>query len=200
LRKAIISFVMSARLFVRPSSRMEQLGSHDTSFDEVFIFELLFPRKSADEVQVSLKSVKNNGYFICRRFLIYDNISLNSEMFQIKVVEKIKTHILYSLTFFWKTCAIWDHVEIHGTAREAADDNIAMRVACWISKATRNKALPTHSRTHAYALNNAPTYKPARIHKHKYVLLCFPTASLISRTRLDVRLYVHCPYFVCNGH
>jgi len=32
-------------------------------------------------------------------------------MFQIKVVEKIKTHILCSVTFFQKSCFLWDNVE-----------------------------------------------------------------------------------------
>jgi len=30
------------------------------------------------------------------------------EMFQTKVVEKIKTHILCSVTFFRKSCRLWD--------------------------------------------------------------------------------------------
>jgi len=44
-------------------------------------------------------------------------------MFHTKVVEKIKTHILYSLNFFRKTCRRWDNVEKHCTARHATDDN-----------------------------------------------------------------------------
>ena len=35
---------------------------------------------------------------------------LEWEMFQTKVVEKIKTHILYSLTFSRKSCRLWDNV------------------------------------------------------------------------------------------
>jgi hypothetical protein len=34
--------------------------------------------KSVEQMQVSLKSDKYNGYFIWTRFHIYDNISLNS--------------------------------------------------------------------------------------------------------------------------
>ena len=40
---------------------MEQLGSHWTDFNE--IQGLSFLLKSAEEIQVSLKSDKNNGYF-----------------------------------------------------------------------------------------------------------------------------------------
>ena len=37
--------------------------------------------------------------------------SLEWEMFQTKAVEKIKTHILSSVTFFRKSCRLWDNVE-----------------------------------------------------------------------------------------
>jgi hypothetical protein len=59
-------------------------------------------------------------------------------MFQIKVVEKFKTHILCSITFPPKSCRLWDNVEKYGTARQATHDNIIrrMRFACWITKAT----------------------------------------------------------------
>jgi hypothetical protein len=50
---------------------------------------------------------------------------LEWEMFQIKVVEKIKTHILCSVTIVRKSCCLWDNVEKYGGAREAADDNMA---------------------------------------------------------------------------
>ena len=51
-------------------------------------------------------------------------------MFQTKVVEKIKTRILCSITFFRKSC--------RGRDRQATDDNIIrrMRFACWITATT----------------------------------------------------------------
>jgi hypothetical protein len=42
---------------------------------------------------------------------------LEWEMFQITVVEKIKIYFLYSVTFFKKSCRLWDNVEIYGEAR-----------------------------------------------------------------------------------
>ena len=50
----------------------------------------------------------------------------------------MKTHILCSITFFRKSCRLWDNVEKYGRARQATDDNITrrMRFACWIAKAT----------------------------------------------------------------
>jgi len=51
-------------------------------------------------------------------------------MFQTKVVEKIKTHvlcsILCSITFlFRKSCSFWDNVENYGRAGQTTDDNLA---------------------------------------------------------------------------
>ena len=41
-----------------------------------------------------------------------------------KVVQKLKTHILFSVTFFpLKSCHLWDNVEKCGTARQATDSN-----------------------------------------------------------------------------
>ena len=49
---------------------------------------------------------------------------LDWEMFQTKVVEKIKTHILCLVTFFLKSCRLWDNVEKYCRAGKATDDNI----------------------------------------------------------------------------
>jgi hypothetical protein len=64
--------------------------------------------------------------------------SLEWEMFQIKVVEKIKTDLLCSITFSRKSCRLWYNVGKYGTARQATDDNIIrrMRFVCWLPKAT----------------------------------------------------------------
>jgi len=39
------------------------------------------------------------------------------EMFQTRVVEKTKIHILWSVTFSRKLCRVWRDVEEYGTAR-----------------------------------------------------------------------------------
>jgi len=46
---------------VRPSVRMEQLGSHWTDFLTIWYLGIF--RKSVEKIQVSLKSDKNSGYF-----------------------------------------------------------------------------------------------------------------------------------------
>jgi hypothetical protein len=47
---------------------------------------------------------------------------LEWEMFQTKIAEKINTHILHSITFFLKSCRLWDNVEKYGGAGEDADN------------------------------------------------------------------------------
>ena len=67
---------------------------------------------------------------------------LEREMFQIKLVKKIETHILWSIPLFRKSCRLWDNVDKYCRSRLATDDNKIrrMRIACWIPKATN-----THS-------------------------------------------------------
>ena len=58
-------------------------------------------------------------------------------MFHIKTVDKIKTHILCSITFFPENRAVHNNVEKRGKGRQGADDIIwSMLFACWITKAT----------------------------------------------------------------
>jgi len=62
-------------------------------------------------------------------------------MFQTKVVEKIKTHILYSITFFFfKLRPLWDNFEKYITARERQVTIWRMCIACWIHKATNTNS------------------------------------------------------------
>ena len=94
-------------------------------------FENLF------KIQVLLNSDTKNWYFTWRRLYIYDNIRANySQMIYVsdKFVEKIKTHILYSASFFQNSCHLWDNVEKYGGPRQATNQNITRRMhfACWI--------------------------------------------------------------------
>ena len=58
-------------------------------------------------------------------------------MFQTKVVDKIKTHMLCSVTFFCENRAVyeimWGNIVQRG---QVADGNMDMRFACWINNAT----------------------------------------------------------------
>ena len=55
-----------------------------------------------------------------------------------KFVEKIKTHILRSVTFFRKSSNLWDKVGRYGRDGQATNGNLIrrMRTACWIPKVT----------------------------------------------------------------
>jgi hypothetical protein len=56
--------------------------------------------------------------------------------FQIKYVQKIKTHIFCSTTFFFqKSCHLWDNVEKHREVRPQMTI-WHMHIACWIPKVT----------------------------------------------------------------
>jgi len=63
---------------------------------------------------------------------------LGWEMLQKNFVEKIKTHILCSMTFSWKSFRLWDNVENFCRAGQDTYDNIIgrMRISRWVPKAT----------------------------------------------------------------
>jgi len=107
---------MSVRLPVSPSVQMEQLGSHWTDFHQTGYLSIF--GRSVEKIQDSLKSDKSNGYFTRRpiNFLSYlAQFFLESEIFQTKFVEKIKTHFMFS-NFFPKPFRLWDNAEIYKRA------------------------------------------------------------------------------------
>ena len=122
-RKATISLVIS----VRPFDRMKQLGSQWTDFDEIWCLTVF--RKSVEKTEVSLKPDKNKCVLYMITYVhLWQYLAvffIEWEMFQVKVVEKIKTHILYSVTFSLKSCRLWDNVEKCGREGDATDDNTA---------------------------------------------------------------------------
>ena len=122
LRKETISFVIS----VRPSVRMEQLGSHWTDFHEIWHLDIF--RKSVEEIQVSLQSDNNVRYCTWRpTYIFYHTFQLFLEwkIFQTTVVDKLETHILRSVTFFRNSYRFWDNVEKYFRAGQATDENMA---------------------------------------------------------------------------
>jgi hypothetical protein len=88
-------------------------------------------------------------------------------MFRTNVVEKIKTHILCSITFFLKLCLSWHNIEKLSTAEKVTDDNMA----------------------HAHCMLDTQIYKHALGICNIY---CFPTTIIIERKRLNLTSYVHC--------
>jgi hypothetical protein len=95
-----------------------------------------FFEKSAEKSQVSLKLDKNIGYsYIKTSIHLWQYLAqffLEWEMFQTKVVQKIKTHILSSITFFFrKSCRLWDNLEKYVVEPDRRD-NLA-RARCMLS-------------------------------------------------------------------
>ena len=98
-------------------------------------------------------------------------------MFQIKVLEKIKTHILYAVTFY-ENRAVFEVMSKNMVEPERTHKIWRLRVACWIIKLTRAQAharacAPTHTQTHARTRMPLPTraLERARTLTQKYVIL-----------------------------
>ena len=92
---------------------------------------------------------------------------LERKIFQTAVLEKIKTHILCSITFFIffrKSCRLWDNVEKYCRAEQATDYNTA----------------------HAHSILDIWGYKHKLRISNTY---CFSTATMVARMRLNVTLY-----------
>jgi hypothetical protein len=65
---------------------------------------------------------------------------LDWEIFRLKHVQKIKTHMLCVIFFFFqKSCRLWDNVKKYGTGTKATDDDTVRRLR-WLTNATQ-----THS-------------------------------------------------------
>ena len=123
---------------------MKQLGPQLTGFQEIWYLSIC--RESVEKIQVSSKSGKNDGYFTWRPtynfFKSYlAQFSLKWEVFQTKVVETIKTHILCSVTFFFDNRAVyeimWKNILESGRAQMTI---WRLRIACWIPKATNTNS------------------------------------------------------------
>ena len=135
-RKSTIGVIMSARLSICPhgTPRLPLDG-----FSWNFIFGIL--RRSVEKIQDPLKSDKNKGHVTWRPICSYDIVSIIlkiKKIFRTDFVDKIEMHIWCSITYFFKSCHLWNYVETCLRIGQAIDDNIAgrMRFACWITNAT----------------------------------------------------------------
>jgi hypothetical protein len=88
-------------------------------------------------------------------------------MFQIKVVDEVKTHFVLNNIFFLENPAVYEKMWKNIVERGRPQMTIwRMRIACWTTKATRSLIL--------------------------CVTYCFTTATMVARTRPNVTLYVYC--------
>jgi hypothetical protein len=97
--------------------------------------------------------------------------------FRQNFADKIKTRALCSVNYFRTSSRLWDNVINCGRARQTAVDSIMLRLrfACRITKAI----IQTHTHTHTPTHRSCNTY-------------CISTATVVTLTRLTVKLYVHC--------
>jgi hypothetical protein len=128
---------------------------------DIWVF---FEKKTVQNVQVSLKSVKNNGYFTRRPkdFLIISR-SVRLRMRNVsgkKTYQRKSKHTFCIKLLFFLNRAFYEIMWKTFVERVRTQMAIwCMRNACWIAKATL-----THTHTH----------------------------HMVARTRLNVKLHVHC--------
>ena len=129
LRKTNISFIMSVCPSVRPSVRPH--GTTRLPLTELReIWYLSIFRKSVKEIQVLVKSDKNNGHFTWKPIYVFDHFSLsfsqNWKRFRQTLKRKSNTRfMLYNFFFFRKLYRLWDNVEKCSRAWQATDEKIA---------------------------------------------------------------------------
>ena len=90
---------------------MEQLRSQESDVYEKWFLRIF--RQSVVNIQVSLKSDKNNGYCTRGPLYIFGQISLNSSWNEERfthVVQDINTSIVSSINSVHKSCRLWDKV------------------------------------------------------------------------------------------
>jgi hypothetical protein len=126
-----------------------------------------------EKIQLLLKSDKKNGYLredLCIFMIISRPFRVTMRHVSDKVVEKIKTHILCSITFSRKSCRFLDNVAKYGRRKQATDDNITrlMRFLSWI---TNMKYLLLFHGNNCYA--NA---------SHCYVIRTLPVFCMLKYT------------------
>jgi hypothetical protein len=105
-------------------------------------------------------------------YLVY--YFLEWEIFQKNIVENIRTHILCSVTFFRKSCCLWDNVEKYFRTEQVTDGNGACSL---------------HAGYKCYKY----THRLCSIHR-------LSTATMAARTRLNVTLYVSCNRYNATDH
>ena len=127
---------------------------------------------------------------------------LEWEMFQTKVVEKIKIHILWSVTFFSENRLVYDIMSKNMIEPENANNMVPARsiliskLTCAQAYARASAPTPTPHHTHTRARACTHTHASFNGHTHTHTEICntycFSMATMVSLTRLIVTLYVHC--------
>jgi hypothetical protein len=118
---------------------------------------------------------------------------LEWEMFQINVVEKIKTHFMFS-DFFPENRAVYEIMRKIWWSQRGNKRRHNMAHTHWM----RNKQGYTHAHACIRPRIRAPIRTCDRSHAHTHThrqicnIYCSSTAPIFTRTLLNVTLYVHC--------
>jgi hypothetical protein len=145
---------------------MEQPGSHWTDFHATWYLRIF--RKF-------IEITKNNKYFTWRPSYFHDNMSLNSSQnekcFRHKLQKNQNTHFMFSNPFS-ENRAVYEVMWRNMVSREGHRyENIIRRRKGAIRKADNERY------RHAFRIFNS---------------YCFSMATVVTRTRLNVTLYVRC--------
>jgi hypothetical protein len=144
--------------------RLEQTRFHWTDLDEIChlgFFENLLRKLKLHE---NLTNITSSLYEDVFTFMTVSRwVLFRLRNILDKVVEKIKTHILCSVTFFRKSCCLWDNVE----------------------KIWRNQ------RGHGWRYKMEHGFTTRARTQIVCKTYCFSTATMVSRTRMSVTLYAH---------
>jgi hypothetical protein len=164
-RKVTIGFVMTVCPSVRPSE-------WNNSIRILIEFDTSIFRKSAEKIQVSLKSDKERVFYMktdIHFWLYLSHFFLEWKTFHTKFVKKSR-HILCWIIVFQKSCRLWDNVRKYYRVGRATDDNMA----------------------HAHFIQDTQRYKYIFGICNSY---CFFIAIMIALTCVSVTLYLHCMSF-----
>ena len=109
---------------------------------------------------------------------------LERKIFQITVVEIIKTRFMFSNFFFFKQTAVCEIMSKNIVEPEGPQITIWRRAACWISNAT---LLQAHTHTHKYVILIAFPRQPhfpkrasvLRYTLHVYCMSCIPRFQVL---------------------
>jgi len=108
------------------SVRTEHFGSHWTDFHEIWYLSIF--RKSVRNIQVSLKSDKNKGYFTwwpAYIFIISRSILLRMRKVSDNSCRQNKSsYCIFNDFFFLKACLVWNNMEKFCRARHATGNNM----------------------------------------------------------------------------
>jgi len=118
---------------------------------------LLSSRNVNDQVSHPYKTTCNSHFF------------LEWKMFERKTVQKIKTHVLCLIAFFFSRIRAVYEIMWNSTVQPGGQKMIIwrMRIVCWIPQAKHT-------------------------HTQNFEHFCFSTATVVARKRLNVTAYLYC--------